>query len=621
MNAVWLLRAIASLGIRRSLLMGFGSMLIALLVSVTVTVIGTGQMSRSIRSIIATQLPETVAALAVARAADSLVAATAGLESVVDAGAQRQSFERLAAAQLALRTSLEELELSTSEGRRLLESSAKLSVILDELRELTGERIRLRSEIKDRQSALLENQQAFQKVLTYRVRILNSDGDILRQLLQRPDTPLPRIIELISSMAQLLAASQFQAEVLEMHADLLTVPTLVHQSDLKLVRARLNGDLAQVNSLTGGMTEAVRAQVQPLFGAMQDIAFSESGLLALRVLELNVLSELQRALAGAAKLGMQVDRSSVALVTKGLAAIETAADDAGSIRRFYASFLIGFAGVGTLAAGLFLLFYIDRYLVRRLVQLTGAMLGVARGDFDTALPPEGDDELGRLGRAVRRFQSTSIAAVAREAELRDSKNTLQGVKEALEAKATELELANARLSELSRVDELTGLANRRRFDEVIAEEWGRGSRDQNPLSLIMMDVDWFKQYNDRYGHQRGDDCLREIGRVLRRVARRAMDLPARYGGEEFCLVLPNTDAQTARVIADDVLHVIDALAIEHPHSATGRVSVSLGVTTMVPTPTHAPTELLHAADEALYQAKRSGRNRVCEFPAPAAAAQ
>jgi diguanylate cyclase (GGDEF)-like protein len=173
-----------------------------------------------------------------------------------------------------------------------------------------------------------------------------------------------------------------------------------------------------------------------------------------------------------------------------------------------------------------------------------------------------------------------------------------------------LEQANLELQRLSTTDSLTGLANRRLFDERFQDEWRRGIRTRRPLSLLFLDVDSFKSYNDLHGHQVGDWCLRVIADTLRRSLQRATDFVARYGGEEFAVLLSDTDESIARGAAEIVRSAVANLAIPHASSWHGVVTVSVGCTTAVPDPLFSPELLMQRADEALYQAKHAGRNRV-----------
>lgn len=176
---------------------------------------------------------------------------------------------------------------------------------------------------------------------------------------------------------------------------------------------------------------------------------------------------------------------------------------------------------------------------------------------------------------------------------------------------TERKLAEEKITALSRIDGLTGLANRRYFDEFLAKEWRRGARLNTPVSLIMLDIDFFKRFNDSYGHQAGDECLKQIGAVLRKFAKRPGDIAARYGGEEFVLVLGNTNLMTSTNIARQILENIWKLEILHENSdVSSFVTASLGVATFFPRRDISEQILIKAADEALYDAKNKGRNRI-----------
>lgn len=167
-------------------------------------------------------------------------------------------------------------------------------------------------------------------------------------------------------------------------------------------------------------------------------------------------------------------------------------------------------------------------------------------------------------------------------------------------------------------DSLTGVANRRRFDEELAVSWLQCSRDRQPLSLILMDIDHFKRFNDRYGHPAGDDCLRRVAQAARACARRPRDLVARYGGEEFACILPDTDLKGGLAVASAILAAVQALRIEHRgYGLGGVVTLSLGVACVVPEEGKA-AELVAAADRQLYDAKAAGRARA--FPPASAAA-
>jgi len=220
--------------------------------------------------------------------------------------------------------------------------------------------------------------------------------------------------------------------------------------------------------------------------------------------------------------------------------------------------------------------------------------GIAAGGDDYLLKPVSEVVLGAKLRAMQRI-----------IDMRGSLITM----------TQKLDAANRELRHVSIQDSLTGIANRRHFDDSLKQEWRRALRARRPLALILFDIDYFKQYNDVYGHQAGDECLRAVAGNLARHARRPGDWVARFGGEEFAVVLSETDARGAVHLAEQMRAAIDALAIPHSGSAVGRtVSISAGVASMVPeSATGEPDELVQWADAALYDAKRQGRNRVVSY--------
>jgi diguanylate cyclase (GGDEF)-like protein len=181
----------------------------------------------------------------------------------------------------------------------------------------------------------------------------------------------------------------------------------------------------------------------------------------------------------------------------------------------------------------------------------------------------------------------------------------------IRSEAERLAVANAELMRLSGVDGLTGIANRRLFDDFFSGEWKRAIRAEQPLTVIMADVDHFKLYNDNYGHRAGDECLRKVAAAMGGVVKRTTDLLARYGGEEFVVVLAATDAAGAITVAVRLLSAVEEMKIPHAASPVAPVvTISLGVATVWPRPGDEPHEVVARADTALYQAKKHGRNRV-----------
>jgi len=180
----------------------------------------------------------------------------------------------------------------------------------------------------------------------------------------------------------------------------------------------------------------------------------------------------------------------------------------------------------------------------------------------------------------------------------------------LRAMKRQLEETNEALRQMSIVDALTGVPNRRRFDEMLAHEWGRAQRLRSEVSLILIDIDFFKLYNDTCGHLLGDECLRKVAVALNGAALRPTDLVGRYGGEEFVVLLPDTPAPGAREVADRMQAAVAGLNLPHPApGANGVVTISQGIATMRPAPADDAAMLISRADAALYRAKRAGRNR------------
>jgi diguanylate cyclase (GGDEF)-like protein len=230
--------------------------------------------------------------------------------------------------------------------------------------------------------------------------------------------------------------------------------------------------------------------------------------------------------------------------------------------------------------------------------------------------------LGGVDYITKPFQIAEVLArVENQLTLRRLQRQLQEQNERLRLEInnriiaeTALKEANQQLERLVNLDGLTELANRRCFDEYLEQEWQRSAREQLPLSLIMCDIDFFKNYNDTYGHVAGDDCLRKVSHLLKQVVRRPADLAARYGGEEFVVVLPNTDIDGAMLVSESIRLGLLDLALPHEDSSVCEfVTLSMGVTCLIPKIDSQPTVLLTAADYALYRAKELGRNQTYQI--------
>ncbi|MGK7920761.1 MAG: diguanylate cyclase [Trichodesmium sp.] len=217
------------------------------------------------------------------------------------------------------------------------------------------------------------------------------------------------------------------------------------------------------------------------------------------------------------------------------------------------------------------------------------------------------NDQGEIEYAIATFQDITEQKKAQKI-LADYNQTLQ---QQVAQRTAELEKANQELLRLANLDGLTQIANRRSFDEYFALEWGRHLREKEFLSLLLIDIDYFKRYNDYYGHQGGDDCLIRVAQAIAEIPQRSTDLVARYGGEEFAVILPNTDIEGASTIAESIRSSIATIAIPHAQSKVSNfVTLSIGVASLIPTLENSPEYLINQADEALYEAKRQGRDRV-----------
>ncbi len=224
----------------------------------------------------------------------------------------------------------------------------------------------------------------------------------------------------------------------------------------------------------------------------------------------------------------------------------------------------------------------------------------------------------RFGRGDLHVRATQEPWVAEFAPLAAA---LDDMAAKLAAREEELQIANQHLDELASLDGLSGLANRRGFDREIEREWKKADESRKPLALMMIDIDHFKLFNDRYGHVSGDTCLRAVGETLSLVTLEEAVLVARYGGEEFALLLPGLDLDRAAALAEEARRAIEDLMINHSESPIGHVTISIGVESMVPEKFQTCANLIEAADSALYDAKRGGRNAVvAHMPVPLRAA-
>lgn len=231
------------------------------------------------------------------------------------------------------------------------------------------------------------------------------------------------------------------------------------------------------------------------------------------------------------------------------------------------------------------------------------VIGFDAGSDDFLTKPIDPRELScrlSVGRRILTYQH----------DLEQRNATLQETTRVMENVMRELQIVNGKLKELSLEDELTGIPNRRSLENYLAKEWWHALREKEALTFIMVDVDFFKYYNDTYGHPAGDECLKKVATILAENVKRSSDITTRYGGEEFAIVLHATDSAGGQKVAEKLRLVVESLAIPNKASKVSPyVTISLGIATIIPDINSSYETLKKEADDALYQAKREGRNR------------
>jgi len=263
--------------------------------------------------------------------------------------------------------------------------------------------------------------------------------------------------------------------------------------------------------------------------------------------------------------------------------------------------------VGGVIIFLLSFYLIQHYVVSPVLEISHHVREINKTkDYSLRLSNHIDDEIGELSDCIDGFVDTISSNLLQLEKLNEAQKAELDYRKDLEFS---LQKANEQLKRLASLDGLTGLANRRIFDEKFSSEWRRMLRHQRYLTLILLDIDFFKKYNDCYGHTKGDECLIEVARALRILFKRSEDLVARYGGEEFAIVLPECCPEIANQLGEDVVRAIAGLYIAHKNSDIGVVSCSVGVCSVLPNELIDCEDLLRLADENLYKAKATGRNQ------------
>jgi len=249
------------------------------------------------------------------------------------------------------------------------------------------------------------------------------------------------------------------------------------------------------------------------------------------------------------------------------------------------------------------------WIAKPINQLSQASQVIAKGEWQTESEQNSQMVDGQIIAEIKTF-AESFYSTANQLKM-----VLDSLENQVKERTAELTIANEKLESLANIDSLTQIANRRCFDDYLAMEWQHHQREKIPLALLLIDIDYFKNYNDCYGHQQGDNCLTQVAQTLAKVPQRGTDLVARYGGEEFAVVLPHTNTPQALAVAELVRKAIASLQIPHQDSRVNDfVTLSIGVASLIPIPAETPEMLIHQADQALYTAKSQGRNRAIAIP-------
>ncbi|NNJ73179.1 MAG: diguanylate cyclase [Enterobacterales bacterium] len=268
-----------------------------------------------------------------------------------------------------------------------------------------------------------------------------------------------------------------------------------------------------------------------------------------------------------------------------------------------------YIGVSFLIISAIFAYAVGHSIADPIKQITDVFSRLEKGDSTTPIVGyRSNDELGDLTHAAEKFREKNIQ---NEDLLKSYKELAEQLEKKVSERTMDLERANQRLEELSNKDGLTGLFNRRFFDNRFHEEWSRSIRSNLPLALLMIDVDYFKSYNDHYGHQMGDDALICVAKTLHHVLKRDTDYAARYGGEEFVVILQDTNLEAAKAIAGSIRAELFSQKIEHLESSTGFLTVSIGISSRLESDSISDSHaLLKRADKALYKSKENGRNKI-----------
>jgi diguanylate cyclase (GGDEF)-like protein len=589
-----------ALGIRSGLLVGFSAIAAAAGLAVLVAVIAVTRVGESVEVIVGDRLPIALSALSLAHRADELLAAAAPLLSVTSESARAEQWRKIESHIGEVRAESERLN---RQGMSELASSIvpiadRLVGNLDKLDGLVRVRIALHQSKLTARGALLNNMQMFQGQTNYLSRRLAGDAAVAPR---KSAAGIAELRPLAMEMARLVPIARLDADVTALNGILQAAADAPSAADLEMARVAVEAKLTDIDRTARDLDPSLSTA---LGGPLRDLRWlvrGDAGLLVLRGTELRVLDELNELLGENEQISRQMDQSAHALVADSLTGVDQATDIVARVKSTSVAILLVVIFGMMAGVGLLMRFYVGQHLLRRLAWLSDAMLAIADGKFDTKMPPEGADELGRLGSALAKFRSTALQAERREFELR-----------ALNVRAEEslsaLKTAQNDLVRQARTDFLTGLANRQSFMESAQREWERAQHGDEPIALLMLDLDHFKRINDRYGHSAGDKALQAVACVCAE-ALRPTDLVGRVGGEEFAALLPGAALQGGMDAAERIRAAVSAKAVQTDGGRIAHLTISIGVAVKSGSD-ESLAEALARADAALYSAKQAGRNRV-----------
>ncbi len=600
------------LGIRRSFLLGVALITGLMVFVVSAALINSERLSSDVNNILGERLPATMNSFRTARAVDDLATTALILFNINNEAEKQQAFSDLDEAQAQLTPYLELLSeyIDTESTQAIFKLSEELNLNLADLRNLVEERLQILALRRQSAQLLSDAWQSIQQHLTYRIRILEADSDVIAYLGSQPDFPAEDLQQMATQSARLVPISRLYTLLGKISGDQLRASQSPTLSQLEIFEQQIASDLSEATEALSKLPAGIQEEMETDFQSLVTITNAPNNLVSLRRNELGLLSSGFSLLVQNERITAEIDQVSDNLAAREVQRINAAGEHALSYNRNSRLLLLVVTSTGLLGMLLFFYFYVMRNLIQRTADLSYTMQEIATGNFDVTLPAEGRDELGRLASAVHQFHRVAYEASMRNSRLESSKKRTEAALKELTEKAKALESANTQLTELSVSDALTGLANRRRFDDVLESEWQRAHQSQVALSVLMIDVDRFKEYNDQYGHQDGDSCLQLIAATLTTHINRSSDILARYGGEEFSIVLPSCKLTDACRIAEQVRQAVENMKITHVKSATGVVTVSVGVASATPDMEGSADLLLRQADSALYRAKRAGRNTV-----------